>query len=505
MDESAESDTPPKKKRWLRLWILATVIVLFMFICVPAGFIVLILSQARGGRPRIAFEPPREVDPGMRGKWRGQRTGPIETDGANTWIMVWDGNPDKSLHDPDIWMIRSTDGGATWSRPSAINSDAASDSYEDLFPKVKSVSKGRWLAYWTRRRHLPNQLAPECSIQTADSSDGGLTWSDPRPIYDSVPNEECRTICFAEMASDGVGTCLLTWFREARDHYVIGSFPGRSISPPPSLASFIVTRSTDAGSTWAPPVKIAGAPFQPSSENWITPSIVGDPTGQWAIVWNEQRVGHPTGDDREVFVIRSRDRGLTWTSPEILNTDADTDGMREEGWPQIRSDAHGRWLVAWGGGSIAGSRILISTSDDGGATWTAPVTVAQNGHFGVGPDPFVTPPASDGRGGWLVGWSQHSFAARLPLPRWVYRALGYPFSTLAQRADPMVSYSSDGGATWSPSWRIQPLGNQVLRTTYSPPYLAADDNGRWGAVWYSSLLGAEEMSLFSVGQTPPKP
>jgi Neuraminidase (sialidase) len=54
----------------------------------------------------------------------------VTTDGAGNWVAVWhsaDSLGDTIGEDADILVARSTDGGATWTAPVALNTNAASD------------------------------------------------------------------------------------------------------------------------------------------------------------------------------------------------------------------------------------------------------------------------------------------------------------------------------------------------------------------------------------------
>ena len=76
----------------------------------------------------------------------------ITTDGAGTWIAVWQSNDpldgaapviDPIGTDLDILYSTSTDNGSSWSLPAALNSNAATDKDADKPPpfhgKIKMV------------------------------------------------------------------------------------------------------------------------------------------------------------------------------------------------------------------------------------------------------------------------------------------------------------------------------------------------------------------------------
>ena len=76
----------------------------------------------------------------------------VTTDGLGNWVAVW--RSDDSLGgtigtDPDILVSRSTDDGASWTAPAALNTNAATDSGGDDFrAQVTTDAAGTWVAVW---------------------------------------------------------------------------------------------------------------------------------------------------------------------------------------------------------------------------------------------------------------------------------------------------------------------------------------------------------------------
>ena len=55
----------------------------------------------------------------------------MTTDGAGNWVAVWDSGDSLGGTigtDHDILVSRSSDAGATWTAPAALNTNAATDS-----------------------------------------------------------------------------------------------------------------------------------------------------------------------------------------------------------------------------------------------------------------------------------------------------------------------------------------------------------------------------------------
>ena len=65
----------------------------------------------------------------------------VATDGAGTWLAVWQSEP-TSGSDQDIRLARSTDKGVTWSAWTSLNTNAQTDAGDDFFPGLVSVGVG---------------------------------------------------------------------------------------------------------------------------------------------------------------------------------------------------------------------------------------------------------------------------------------------------------------------------------------------------------------------------
>jgi hypothetical protein len=78
----------------------------------------------------------------------------------------------------DVFLTRSSDSGATWSRPVRINNDDARLGVDQWFPALEVDRSGDvWVNYHDRRRDVRNFLI---DTFVARSSDGGRTWQNSR-------------------------------------------------------------------------------------------------------------------------------------------------------------------------------------------------------------------------------------------------------------------------------------------------------------------------------------
>ncbi|WP_199514206.1 sialidase family protein [Nucisporomicrobium flavum] len=85
----------------------------------------------------------------------------------------------------DIQVVRSTDGGTTWSAPVRVNNDDPALGIDQWFPAVDVDSTGAvWTTYYDRRRDDRNFLI---DTFVARSGDGGATWSNRRATATQFP------------------------------------------------------------------------------------------------------------------------------------------------------------------------------------------------------------------------------------------------------------------------------------------------------------------------------
>lgn len=96
-----------------------------------------------------------------------------------TIYVVWPniGVPGTNTgNDMDIYMIKSTDLGITWSTPLKVNQDASGLGKKHYFPWITSDATNGNLSviYYDDR----NVSSTQCEVYVSNSSDGGTTWED---------------------------------------------------------------------------------------------------------------------------------------------------------------------------------------------------------------------------------------------------------------------------------------------------------------------------------------
>ncbi len=93
----------------------------------------------------------------------------ITTDAAGNWLVVWDSNDgaNSASEDGDVFYVRSTDGGISWTAPAFLNTNATADSGNDTAPAIATDGSGNWLAAWQSDENPGGVFGPELDILTA--------------------------------------------------------------------------------------------------------------------------------------------------------------------------------------------------------------------------------------------------------------------------------------------------------------------------------------------------
>ena len=266
----------------------------------------------------------------------------------------------------------------------------------------------------------------------ATSANGGRSWGQQRSlIRDDNPNViDDRPAVTTDPARPL--TAYVVWARQ--------------VTGPPAAARGAVyfSRTTDGGATWSAARAIYQTPLgMQTSAN----QIVVLPDGDLLDVFNQLGQGkdfdHPRHDT--ITVIRSSDRGLTWSGPTTLATnfvngvtDPHTGQPVRDGddFTEIAVDPRpgtSNVYAVWGDARFTNGgpqQIAFTRSADGGRTWSQPIRVSAN----IKTQAFVPAVAVDGHGDLAVAY--YDFSADRPASQFL--ATQY-----------WITFSANQGRTWS--------------------------------------------------------
>ena len=226
----------------------------------------------------------------------------------------------------------------------------------------------------------------ETVIEMVRSEDGGVTWSDPievspraqytilfNPITDAVTQDEVgqgtsvrQVVQGPDVAVAPDGTVYVAWLDTTEDD----SFEG--------LAEIQVARSDDAGVTFESHRRASGFAepgFRARNlvfRSWSSafPKLGIGPNGEVHVLWVAIPTDNPE-DDGDVFTVSSTNKGQTWSRRVRVNDD---DTSNFQFFPELAVDPKGNLHAMWGDFRDdpfhVSYHMYYATSEDGGQTWS---------------------------------------------------------------------------------------------------------------------------------------
>src|SRR6266516_2760851 len=312
-------------------------------------------------------------------------------------------------NDTGVATVTSSDGGKTWGNPNLIKSDKGTSPIFEVtqfFNDKESITadplhSGTAYVVWDRLKapsHSPDAALKAHAFRGptwfSKTTDGGKTWSTARPIFD--PGQNSQTIGNIVVVDPASGT-LYDFF----DQFSTTGSP--KFTPRGDSVSFIT--STDGGVTWSKASVVSdeqtvldvdpntGAALRTGE---TLPSVAVDPvTGELYVVWEDARF--TGGAVNQAVISTSTDGGATWSAPAPVSTPSGTPAFT----PTVAVNANGSVAVTYydlrnlpsGDTSTLPTDVWLKTSPRGGGAFGPDTHVA--GSFNM----LVAPSA----GGFFVG------------------------------------------------------------------------------------------------------
>jgi len=217
----------------------------------------------------------------------------LATDGSGNWVAVWRSNDSLGGtigEDSDILVSRSTDNGATWTAPAALDTNAATDSGVDTSPKLATDRWGNWVAVWTSRGSLGGTIGTDDDILVARSTDNGVTWTTPAALNTNAATDSGADFS-PDVTTDGASNWVIVWVSNDDFCGTIGTD-----------GDILVSRSTDNGLTWTAPAPLnSNAATDSGDDDWA--DLATDGSANWVAVWrSNDSLGGSIGTDWDILV-----------------------------------------------------------------------------------------------------------------------------------------------------------------------------------------------------------
>jgi hypothetical protein len=233
-------------------------------------------------------------------------------------------------NDTGVATVTSSDGGKTWGNQRLIKSDQGTSpvfEFTQFFNDKESITAdpihgGTAYAVWDRLKapsHSPDAALRAHAFRGptwfSKTTDGGKTWTGTRAIFD--PGQNSQTI--GNLIVVDPRTDVLYDFFEQFQTTGSPDFTPRGLS-----VGFI--SSSDGGNTWSQPTVVSN---QQTPNDFSTtgallrtgaglPSVAIDTsTGQLYVVWEDARF--TGGSVNQVVLSTSTDGGKTWSAPAVVS------------------------------------------------------------------------------------------------------------------------------------------------------------------------------------------
>ncbi len=272
-----------------------------------------------------------------------------------------------------VLVARSADGGLTWSTPTVVWNDpntAAPFYFNDRDAVTADPASGNVYLVWDRISSDPTLSMP---AYFASSTDGGVTWSAARVIYDPGVTTNGGTLgneAFDNQIAVLPNGTLLDFFTRID-----------AVSLTPSLQ---VISSADHGATWSAPTVVADSSiYQPVGttnpinggpairDSALLAQVAVDPSsGNVAEVW--QQMFNNNGAFDGIALSISTNSGATWSAIKQINGVKGVAAFN----PTVRYLPGGVIAVTYydlrdfvAGTGVLNTDVWLTESADGGTTW----------------------------------------------------------------------------------------------------------------------------------------
>jgi hypothetical protein len=227
------------------------------------------------------------------------------------------------------------------------------------------------VAYYGSLAGVRGVLVNSELLTVSRSADGGKTWSDPVLATDKTNpvdfNDKINLWVDAGAGSPFAGNVYVSWT-------LFQGGPGRA-------APIAFSRSTDGGQTFSPAQQLTPAHNNNSIGGRQGSAIRTAANGDVYVFFESGTQINGTKTSAQMFV-KSTDGGRTFSKQQVASTVVDIpsplpgSSFRNDSFPSVDIDqTSGKIYVAWTDFRNGRGQVMLTTSSDGGGSWTAAATV----------------------------------------------------------------------------------------------------------------------------------
>lgn len=303
--------------------------------------------------PKADVQPPLAELASPAAKPSGEPFLAVDRQGAVH--MTWIEKTGDSTH--AVRYARMADG--TWTDPSTIvERNDLFVNWAD-FPSVLVTPSGRLVAHWLQRSGNGRYAY---DVRTAQSSDGGQTWSEGAVLHSDTSPTEHGFVALWNAEGDSIQAAWLDGRHMAGGH---GTGGGGAMS----LQS--VTMAADGSKGREQAIDLRSCDCC---------QVAGTVSASGPVVAYRDRSDE---EIRDIAVVRYVNG--EWTEPRVVHNDGWKIAACPVNGPALASRGN-RVAIAWFTGAQDTARVLVAFSSDGGASFGAPIQVdngAPSGRVGI--------------------------------------------------------------------------------------------------------------------------
>jgi len=275
----------------------------------------------------------------------------------NNVYIVW---TDSSPGNFDIFFVKSTNGGTSFTKPMNLSNDPGI-SYQ---PRMATDGNNDGVyVLWT------DNSPGNYNILFTKSIDGGNTFSTPLILTNDVKGVSN----FPNIAISHNNNVYVVW-----SHKNNTDFDPSNTNNQTQTYDIFLTKSIDRGNTFSKPINLSNDPS--NSQN---PVVAISGNNNVYVVWTDNSIG-----TYETFLTKSIDRGNTFSKVTVVSSN-----VARSTSPSVSSYGSNLYIV-WSDNAFGNSEIFFTESTDNGSTFNMPINI--NNDTGISDLAQITTDPDDG-------------------------------------------------------------------------------------------------------------